>query len=182
MPISVEPTGPISLPYPSLATLLAWSTTYQGLVGAGDAAGAIDTIRYPYEDLLNAPVPAPFAVITNGDDLHWEMERATFDQTGALSIEFFMLPNTPPYGGIYTDPRDVMLDFCNKLGAVLTEMLTNARNAIPDDSGNFFFNLIRCRQNRAPQLLKSQDTDTLQTVDGSAVTELLFAGYICEWN
>ena len=181
MPITVVPSGPLALPFPSLATLLAWSTTYQGLVGAGSAAAAIDTIHYPYVDETTPPA-LPFAVITDGDDLHQTMDRATFEQEGELMLDFFLIPNSTKYGGEYTDPRDIILDFRNKLGAVLEDMLTNARNPIPDMSGNVFWGLTGWDKALSPQFAYSQDVDTLQTYEGNPVTEILVAGFKLKWN
>ncbi len=181
MPITVVPSGPLSLPFPSAATLLAWSTTYQGLVGAGSAAAAIDTVHYPYVDETTPPA-LPFAVLTDGDDLPQSMDRGTFEQSGELMLDLFLIPNHTKYGGQYTDPRDIILDFRNKLGAVLVEMLSNARNPIPDDSGDVFWGLIGWEKALTPQFAYSQDTDTQQTYNGKPVTEVLVAGFKLKWN
>jgi hypothetical protein len=179
MPITVTPTGPLGLPFPSAATLLAWSSNYQARIGAENAAGAIDTIHYPYLDLTTPPV-APFAVLTDGDDLQQDMEHATFAQSGGLMLDFYMLPNSTKYGGLYTDPRDIILDFRNWLGAVLDDMLTAARNPIPDNSGTFW-GLTGWEKSSTPQFGYSQDTDTLQTYNGTPVTEILMAGFKLKW-
>jgi hypothetical protein len=180
MPINVVPAGPLALPFPSAATLLAWSSNYQAQLGVGSAAAAIDSIHYPYVDLTTPPV-APFAVLTDGDDLPQTMDHATFEQSGELMLDFYFIPNSTKYGGPYTDPRDIILDFRNKLGAILDDMLTNARNLIPDESGNWFWGMTGWEKAGTPQFAYSQDTDTLQIYNGKPVTEVLWASFKLKW-
>ena len=176
MPITVVPSGPLSLPFSALATLVASSTTYQGLVGAGNAAAAIDTIHYPFLDLETQGATLPCSIISDYAALHQSMDRNTFEESGELLLQLFLLPNPA-----YTDPRDVILDFRNNVGAVLVDMLTNARNPVGD--GTTYWGAISWHKHDTPQLCLANDTD-LKLVDGSnkPISQFLFAGFVIAWN
>lgn len=174
MPISVSPTGPLGLPFPRLAELLAASATYQTAVGAANAAEALETIQYPYVDLENDGLALPSACITDEDGNAQEMNRLT-EQSGTLGIEFWF---PLPVG--LTDKRDIVIDFRNTLGAILEEMLANAKN--PNGSGGFYFGMVSWSKHDrgTPRIVQPVE---LESDPGSATPEpFLYAAFLIEWR
>jgi hypothetical protein len=176
MPLTVTPTGPLSLPYVLLAQLIAASTNYQTWCGnPGNASAAFNTVVWPYIDLRTTQASVPFALITSSDQLHQSMERGTFAQEGELFLQFFQLPNPS-----LTYPGDLLLDFLNNLGAILEDMLNAARN--PNGSGGFYFGMTKWRQHQAGQLIRAQDYDLKLTSGGEPVNKVYFASFVVDWN
>jgi hypothetical protein len=176
VPLTVVPSGPLSLPFPSAAILLASSTNFRTLVGAGSAAAAFDLIHFPYVDLLNAPPAVPFALLADYDQLTQDQETTTHAESGELLLQFYALPNPA-----LDDPRDIVLDFRNKLGAVLLDMENNARNSVGD--GTTYWGMTKWRKHDTPQPVKTQDAGfNFLDGGGNPVDSFLFAGFVLSWN
>jgi hypothetical protein len=174
MPVTA--TGPISLPFPSAAILLASSANYQTLVGTGSASVAYNTIHWPYTDVASSPPALPYSSLADYDQLHQDQETTTHAESGELLLQLYMLPNPS-----YTDPRDIITDWRNKLGAILLDMLNNARNPVGD--GTTYWGMTGWKKHDTPQPVKASDCD-LQLVDGNdnPIESFLFAGFILTWN
>jgi hypothetical protein len=170
----------LSLPFPSAATLLASSSNYQTLVGLpGNPTSAFDTIHWPYSDLTTEPPPLPYALIADYDALNQDQERWSFAESGDLLLQLFALPDPT-----YTDPRDQITNWRNICGAILIDMLTNARNTIPDtDPAQTYWGLTKWAKHNTPQPVQASDCD-LQLVDGNGnpIESFFFAGFVLSWN
>lgn len=164
MPPTISATGPLSLPFARCAELVASSATFQTLVGAADASEALELAEYPYLDIESDGFTPPRVLICDSDDLPQSKNRLT-EQSGELCLQFF-LPVDPDL----TDPRDQLLDLRNTLGAILDEMLANARN--PNGLGGTYFGMIGWRKEQTPCLAAPERLGI----------EFLFASFIVEWN
>lgn len=165
MPITVSPTGPLARPFPHLAELVASSATAQTALGAASAADALELIAYPFLEIEEDFSP-PIILIGDMDELNQDMGRLT-DQSGELYLQFFFSLNEA-----LDDPRDQIIDFRNQLGAILTEMLANARN--PNGAGGTFFGMTRWRKHQTPCLIRRKALRT--------GFDWLHAAFVIEWN
>jgi len=164
MPPTVSATGPLSLPFARCAELVASSETFQTLVGAANAADALEFVKYPYLDVEADNFEPPLALVCDSDDLPQSKNRLT-EQSGELCLQFFL-----PINEELTDPRDKLLALRNTLGAILDEMLANARN--PNGAGGTYFGMIGWRKDQAPCIAAPERVGV----------EFLFASFIVEWN
>lgn len=164
--MSVTPEGSLSLPFYKLAELVSYCPTFIAEVEAEDQAEALTFIEYPYRDIEKDGLLLPGAIITDDDQAQQSKNRQQVE-SGGLFLSFYFLPN-PDYAD---DPKNDLIDFRNKLGAILDEMLERAKNPIPavDD---FFWGAVRWEKSRTPTLVGKPEFDT----------EFRFAEFLIEWN
>lgn len=147
----VTPTGPLSKPFEEAALILAACSTYQSECGVASASAAREKIYYPYYDLganeNQWPIPG---IIIDDDDLNAQYMERNRDQGGSLMITFCFEVNED-----YEDePENQILDFRNKLGAILTEMLTLANTPNPDSLEGFcYLNVVKWEKANTPAKL-----------------------------
>jgi len=116
----VAATNEYSLPLSNLKDLLAASTTFQTMVGAGSAEDAKAYIHLVA--LAVGDIDRPFALIATGDD--WNSNcigtgsSDSFITGGTLQLMFEM-----DISSSYTDsPQNAEFDFMNRIGAIIKEM------------------------------------------------------------
>lgn len=140
--MAITPSGPFSVPMHALAELVAASATFQLMVAAANAAEALDHVHYPEADTRVDPETGrpkherPYAIVSRGTQ--WGATKVaieTYQYAGDLQLTF---ERNVADGA--EDGPDALLDFQNKIGAILNEMLAKAGwGASP--SGTSYFNL-----------------------------------------
>ncbi|QDT26801.1 hypothetical protein Enr10x_21110 [Gimesia panareensis] len=168
----VTPTGPLSLPFEQAALILAACNTFQSVCGVASASLAREKIYYPYYDLGekdNAwPIPG---IIINDDDMNQQFMNRNLDQGGSLLVTFCFPVNenyVSENGEI--EPENQILDFRNKLGAILNEMLALANTPNPD-TNLCYLHVTRWEKWSTPVLLSSPH----------AAEEMMHAAFVLEW-
>jgi hypothetical protein len=123
----VTATGPLSLPFASLAGLLAECATFRTWTGTANKAAALAKIDYPDRNVDANGWPLPGAIITDDDALEQFSERVG-TAGGQLLVGF-----SGNVSGTYYTDRDTydrtndLADWRNTLGAILNEMLAKSR-------------------------------------------------------
>lgn len=170
----VTPTGPLSKPFEQAALILSACPTLQSVCGVASASLARALIYYPYYDLGkndNAwPIPG---VIINDDDMNQQYMNRNRDQGGSLLVTFcFPVNETYIAESGNIEPENQILDFRNKLGAILTEMLGLANTPNPDDVDGFcFLNVVKWEKASTPVLLGAP----------YAAEEMMHAAFVIDW-
>lgn len=168
----VTPTGPLSLPFEQAAIIFAACNTFQSVCGVASAASAREKIYYPYYDrgVNDNEWPIP-GIIINDDDLNQQFMNRNRDQGGSLLVTFCF-----PINELYIDedgniePENQVLDFRNKLGAILKEMLDLANTPNPDTNFSYL-HVVKWEKWSTPALLGSPH----------AAEEMMHAAFVIEW-
>lgn len=124
--MSITPTGDLSLRIQNLRLLVAASSTFQGIVGAENAAAALASV-YPGEspDFRDSAIPA-FAVVDyeSGYDVPILAEGHTgVFVPGSRFLLVLVIPITE------STVSDAYFDFANDVGAIVADMI--AQSAVP---------------------------------------------------
>lgn len=129
--MTLAASGILAKPFELLANLVASSATFQSLTGTASEAAALAKVHFPFADdeatSGTEHAPAPRAIIEPGDD--YETNQVGIGDWAArgtliLSLEL-RLPTTESATTIYTDAKNELLWFLNKVGAILAEMQAN---------------------------------------------------------
>ena len=165
----VIPTGPLSIPFEQAAILLAACPTFWSVCGVASAAAAREKIYYPYydqgEDGKQWPIPG---IIINDDDMNQQFMNRNRDQGGQFLVTF-CFPVNEDYEG---EPENQILDFRNKLGATLTEMLSLANTPNDDSALSLnYLNVTKWEKWSTPVQLGAK----------YAVEDLMHAAFVFEW-
>jgi hypothetical protein len=121
--LTETPSGDLSNPFFGVASLLANSTTFQAMVGATDAAGAMAFIDYPLRDVMTYGYPIPGAIITDDDSLPGERKRLQIWHGQLLLLLYDEMDSTYYGDGVTIDWRNDDIAMRNRFGAILKEML-----------------------------------------------------------
>lgn len=132
MPVTAS--GPLSLPFQFAAFLLASSATFRALAGAADATEALESICFPFRDVETDGYQIPGAIICHPDGAIQFRERMGREAGKLCLILSAAIPEE-----FVGDPQNDYLDWLNKCGAILNEMLNNA--GTPTGSGNFYWRM-----------------------------------------
>ncbi|QDV50851.1 hypothetical protein [Gimesia fumaroli] len=145
----VTPTGPLSIPFAQTAILLADCLTLRTACGVASVSEMEEKIHFPYYDQgidgNNWPIPG---VIINDDDWGEQFMNRNLDQGGSLQVTFCFEPN-PDYED---DPKNQILDFRNKLGEVLKEVLKKSNTPNPTN-GFSYLHVTKWEKSSTPLLL-----------------------------
>lgn len=126
--------GPLSRPFALAAELLAASATFQTLVGAADATGALEFIDYPYRDLEAGDYLIPGGYLFDDPGLDQFQER--LGKAGGQLGLVLSAATSADYADV---PKNDLKEWRNILGAILSEMLANARG--PAAGGGFYWGM-----------------------------------------
>lgn len=145
------PDGILSQPLAALRALVAASPSWQAWVGASSADEAAQRVH-----LLVAPVtaPRPYALIDFGD-----VARERIAVTNRIKwqdrIGSTMLLWIQSDAGNGVEP-DATIGFCNRLGAVMTDIETNAGDRVAGFPGLLLIDLVN-----PPLRVEEQDRQTM---------------------
>ena len=141
--MTVTATGPISKAFAGIARLIAACPTFQDMVGAVDAAGALVHVHYPSvkmqldgTEAVGYELPSrPWCLLTMDQSCQFNFDFATQRANGQVlaSWEF------PIDADDNEDSPDALLRFGNAIGAIMIEMATLAGTT--DAGGNWYWNV-----------------------------------------
>lgn len=118
------PAGDLALPFLGVATALSGSATFRTMVGAADAAAALEFIDYPLRDIEQYGWPIPGAIVTDDDSLQQQRKRLPVVRSGQLLLILCDEMKTKYYGdGVSIDYRNDDVAMRNRFGAILAEIL-----------------------------------------------------------